>query len=80
MEEQLNETIDQTETSSVLPEITRITEQLLFTWGHLEERAHKIGAAPFETKKQQNLLDEMIDEAHKMDNLLQALKRAIKAL
>lgn len=80
IEEQLNQTIDQTEKSSVLPEITRLTEQLLFTWGHLEEQAHKVSAAIFETKKQQNLLDEMIDEAHRMDDLLQALKRAIKAL
>ena len=80
MEEELNQTIDQTVDSSGLPEITRLTEQLLFTWGHLKARALNIRSAPFESKRQWNLLNDMIDDAHRMDRMLLDLKRAIKAL
>lgn len=79
IEGQLNRTTDQTESSNMFPEITKLREQLLFTWERLEEQAHRIGVEPFGVK-QQDLLDGMVDRAHEVDNLLQALKKAIKAL
>ena len=78
--EELNEAADQTENSYVLPEITQLKEQLLFTWEHFEEQAINGRLVPFKIKQQQQLLDEMTNDAHKTKLLLLALKRAIKAL
>lgn len=79
MEERLNQTVDQTENPHMLPEITHLFEQLLFTWGHLEQKAEKIGAVPFGDKKM-ILLEEMMNDAQQVDNQLKALMKAIKAL
>lgn len=80
MEAQLNQTDDQTNTAAVLPEIACLTEQLLFTWGHLEEQVNESAHASLNIKRRQNLLDMMVDDAYIMTNRLTAMKRAIKTL
>ncbi|WP_420386140.1 hypothetical protein [Roseivirga sp.] len=80
MEAQLNQTNDQTKSAAVLPEITRLTEQLLFTWGHLEEQSNESVHASLNIRRRQNLLDVMVDDAYRMADYLTVMKRAIKAL
>jgi hypothetical protein len=71
---------DRAEGDDALPEITKLTEQLLFTWGQLKEQAQAIGSTPFKIAKHQDVLDEMMSDAKKMDLVLLDLKKAIEAL
>lgn len=80
MEERLNQVDNYMETNSILSDISKLAEQLLFAWGDLKEQAQKMSVKPFEVSKQQTLLDQMISDAKQTDYMLLNLRRAIKAL
>lgn len=80
MEERLDQVDNNMETNSILSDISKLAEQLLFTWGDLKEQAQKMSVKPFEVIKQQTLLDQMISDAKHTDYMLLNLRRAIKAL
>lgn len=60
--------------------VTTLSKELLFTLGNLEKQAKELRDEPFVIKRHKPMLDEMVDEAHRMDGLLQALKRALRSL
>lgn len=78
--EQLNQTHTNTEviTDSIL--VSKLSEELLFTLENLERQARALNNDPFALKRHKPVLDCMIEDAHHMDGLLKALKKAVKAL
>lgn len=60
--------------------VTTLSKELLFTLGNLEQQAKELRDKPFVMKRHKPMLDEMVDEAHRMDGLLQALQRALRSL
>ncbi len=60
--------------------VTKLSKELLFTLGNLEQQAKELRDKPFVMKRHKPMLDEMVEEAHRMDGLLQALQRALRSL
>lgn len=79
MEEQLDERKVSAEVNPKPTLITKLSKELLFTLGNLEKQAKELRDEPFVIKRHKPMLDDMVDEAHRMDGLLQALKRALKS-
>lgn len=80
MEEQLEE---QNIEGKVEPKpvlVTKLSKELLFTLGNLEKQARELRDEPFVIKRHKPMLDDMVEEAHRMDGLLQALRRALRSL
>ncbi len=60
--------------------VTKLSKELLFTLGNLEKQARELRDEPFVIKRHKPMLDDMVEEAHRMDGLLQALRRALRSL
>lgn len=80
MEDQLNQTRINSEDSTEPSLVTKLSKELLFTLGNLEKQAKEIRDKPFTMGEHKPMLDEMVEEAHRMDGLLQDLKKALKRL
>ncbi|OEK01570.1 hypothetical protein BFP97_08585 [Roseivirga sp. 4D4] len=80
MEEQLEEqNVDgKVEPKPIL--VTKLSKELLFTLGNLEKQARELRDEPFVINRHKPMLDDMVEEAHRMDGLLQALRRALRSL
>lgn len=78
--EQLNQTHTNTKILTDPTLVSKLSEELLFTLENLERQARKLNNEPFALKRHKPVLDDMIQDAHHMDGLLKALKKAVKAL
>ncbi len=80
MDKQLNQTNTESEVSVEPALVTKLSKELLFTLKHLEKQAKELRDEPFVINKHRPMLDEMVEEAQRMDRLLQDLKIALRNL
>lgn len=80
MEGQLKEQNVEGKVESKPTLVTKLSKELLFTLGNLEKQAKELRDEPFVIKRHKPMLDDMVEEAHRMDGLLQALRRALRSL